>query len=321
MNVTIYLCDTSILRFEKMNEGRKSNNLNTVVIAIYGKYFETPYKNDLVVLLDILKKRQVEIVIYAPFHDYLISEFDIKVDAKAVFRSSGEVKHLANFMLSLGGDGTFLESVAFVEESSIPVLGINFGRLGFLANISTEDVDDAIDMLLTGKYSIEKRSLLQVVTNPNPFVDYPYGLNDLTLQKKGTSMITVNAFIDDEFLCTYWADGLIVATPTGSTAYSLSVGGPIISPTLSSLLISAIAPHNLTVRPFVIPDTCTLRLEVTGRSGEVLVSLDSYSYTLNLPLSLEVKKAPFHIGVVNLQGANFYKTLRNKLLWGADKRN
>ena len=304
-----------------MNEEHKPKQLGKVVIAIYGKYLEAPYKNDLVALFEILKKRQVEIVIYAPFHDYLIKEFRIELAVKAVFRSSGEVKHLADFMLSLGGDGTFLESVAFVEESCIPVLGINFGRLGFLANISTEDIDDAIDMLLIGKYSVEKRSLLQVVTNDNPFLNFPFGLNDLTLQKKGTAMITVNAYIDNEFLCTYWADGLIVATPTGSTAYSLSVGGPIVSPSLASFLISPIAPHHLTVRPFVIPDSCTLKLEVTGRSGDVLVSLDSHSHTLNLPLTIEVKKAPFYIGLVNLEGTNFYKTLRNKLLWGADKRN
>lgn len=304
-----------------MDSLQKSNESGKVVIAIYGKNLEAPFKNDLEVLLKILKNRQVEVVVYSPFHDYLIKEFDIRVPAKAVFRTSGEVKHLANFMLSLGGDGTFLESVAFVEESNIPVLGINFGRLGFLANISTEDVDDAIDMLLAGKFRVEKRSLLQVVINENPFSSFPYGLNDLTLQKKGTSMITVNAYIDDEFLCTYWADGLIVATPTGSTAYSLSVGGPIVSPSLSSFLISPIAPHHLTVRPLVIPDSCTLRFEVTSRSGDVLISLDSHSFSMNLPLTLEVKKAPFHIGLVNLHGTNFYKTLRNKLLWGADKRN
>lgn len=299
----------------------QSSNGGKVVIAIYGKYLEAPFKNDLDVLFEILDKRQVDVVIYAPFYDYLKSEFNIKVSAKAVFRTASEVKFLANFMLSLGGDGTFLESVAFVEDSNIPVLGINFGRLGFLANISTEDVDDAIHMLLNGDFYVEKRSLIQVVTSNNPFSKYPYGLNDFTLQKKGTAMITVNAYIDDEFLCTYWADGLIVATPTGSTAYSLSVGGPILSPKLSSMVISAIAPHNLTVRPFVIPDSCNLRLEATSRSGDVLVSLDSHSFTLNLPLVVELKKAPFHLGVVNLHGSNFYKTLRNKLLWGADKRN
>ncbi|NOU16394.1 MAG: NAD kinase [Bacteroidales bacterium] len=295
--------------------------LKKVVIAIYGKYLEISFKKELELLFAILQKNQVEVVIYAPFHEYLIKEFNLQISTRALFRTSGEVKHLADYMLSLGGDGTFLESVAFIEESCIPVLGINFGRLGFLANISTEDIGNAIDLLLSNNYSIENRSLLQVFTEKNPFSNFPFGLNDLTIQKKGTSMINVNAYIDDDFLCTYWADGLIISTPTGSTAYSLSVGGPIVSPSLPSFLISPIAPHHLTVRPFVIPDSCTLKLEVTGRSGEVDISLDSHSYSIALPLTLEVKKAPFHIGLVNLQGTNFFKTLRNKLLWGVDKRN
>lgn len=295
--------------------------LEKVVIAIYGKYLEISFKNELELLFAILQKNQVEVVIYAPFHEYLIKEFNLQISTRALFRTSGEVKHLADYMLSLGGDGTFLESVAFIEESCIPVLGINFGRLGFLANISTEDIGSAINLLLTNKFSIERRSLLQVFIEKNPFSNFPFGLNDLTIQKKGTSMINVNAYIDDDFLCTYWADGLIISTPTGSTAYSLSVGGPIVSPSLPSFLISPIAPHHLTVRPFVIPDSCTLKLEVTGRAGEVDISLDSHSYTMTLPLTLEVKKAPFHIGLVNLQGTNFFKTLRNKLLWGVDKRN
>lgn len=295
--------------------------LEKVVIAIYGKYLEVSFKNELELLFAILQKNQVEVVIYAPFHEYLIKEFNLQISTRALFRTSGEVKHLADYMLSLGGDGTFLESVAFIEESCIPVLGINFGRLGFLANISTEDIGNAINLLLNNKFSVERRSLLEVFTEKNPFSNFPFGLNDLTIQKKGTSMINVNAYIDDDFLCTYWADGLIISTPTGSTAYSLSVGGPIVSPSLPSFLISPIAPHHLTVRPFVIPDSCTLKLEVTGRSGEVDISLDSHSYTMTLPLTLEVKKAPFHIGLVNLKGTNFFKTLRNKLLWGVDKRN
>jgi NAD+ kinase len=304
-----------------MENSNDANGLNKVVIAIYGRHLEVSFRNELETLFEVLTKNQVEIVVYEPFHEYLVKEFDLQIPVRAVYRTPGEVKHLAHFMLSLGGDGTFLESVAFVEESCIPVLGINFGRLGFLANISTEDIQSAIDLLLNGKYSIEKRSMIQVLTDENPFKSFPFGLNDLSLQKVGTSMITVNAYIDDEFLCTYWADGLIISTPTGSTAYSLSAGGPILSPLVSSFLISPIAPHHLTVRPFVIPDSSTLRLEVTGRSVEVLVSLDSQSSTMKLPLSFKVKKAPFHIGLVNLQGTNFYTTLRNKLLWGADIRN
>ncbi len=194
-----------------------------IVIAIYGRNLEVEFKPELEILFQKLNQYQVEVVIYAPFYDFLINGVKLNLNAKAVFRTPGEVKHLAHFMLSLGGDGTFLESVAFVEESSIPVLGINFGRLGFLANISTEDIGQAIDMLLNGSFTVEKRSLLQIVSNPNPFSSFPYGLNDFTIQKKGTTMITVNAFIDEEFLCTYWADGLIISTPTGSTAYSLSV--------------------------------------------------------------------------------------------------
>ena len=304
-----------------MEDSNDAKRLSGVVIAIYGRHLEVSFRKEVEVLFNILQKHQVEIVIYAPFHEYLIKEFDLQLPVRTVYRTSGEVKHLANFMLSLGGDGTFLESVAFIEDSCIPVLGINFGRLGFLANISTEDIQCAIDLLLSGKFSIEKRSMLQVFNNANPFSNFPFGLNDFTIQKVGTSMITVNAYIDNEFLCTYWADGLIISTPTGSTAYSLSVGGPILSPLSSSFLISPIAPHHLTVRPFVIPDSSTLRLEVAGRSAEVLVSLDSHSCTMILPLTLEVKKAPFHIGLVNLQGTNFFKTLRNKLLWGADIRN
>lgn len=304
-----------------MEKETKIKRLDKVVIAIYGKHLEVEYKNELETLFEKLKQYHVDIVVFAPFYDFLVKELNLQQTVNSLFKTPSEVKSVANYMLSLGGDGTFLESVAFVEESCIPVLGINFGRLGFLANISTKDIGSAIDMLLNGDFTVENRTLLQVVADPNPFSSFPYGLNDFTLQKKGMAMITVNAYIDDEFLCTYWADGLIISTPTGSTAYSLSVGGPIVSPSLSSFVISPIAPHNLTVRPFVIPDSCTLKLEASSRSGEVLASLDSHSCTLSLPLTIEVKKASFYIGLVNLQGSNFFKTLRNKLLWGADKRN
>ena len=304
-----------------ISENRSLINSERIVIAIYGRNLEPEFKPHLEILFNKLAQSNVEVVVYASFFEVLTKNLNLNLSAKAVYRTAGEVKHLADFMLSLGGDGTFLESVAFVEDSSIPVLGINFGRLGFLANISTEDIGTSIDMLLRGEYSIEKRSLLQVISEPNPYLAFPYGLNDFTIQKIGTAMVTVNTYIDNEFLCTYWSDGLIIATPTGSTAYSLSVGGPIVSPSLPSLLISPIAPHHLTVRPFVIPDTCILKLEVTSRTGDVLTSLDSHSYSLKLPITIEIKKAPFFINLVNLKGVNMFKTLRAKLLWGADKRN
>ncbi len=292
-----------------------------MVIAIYGKGLDVKYKVEIETLFQQLYFHKAEVIIYAPFRDYLISEMGYEPIVKAVYRSPGEVKYLANFMLSLGGDGTFLDSVSFVEEAHIPVLGINFGRLGFLANISTEDIGNAIDQLLNGRYVVEPRSLLQLQTENNPFNSFPYALNDFTIQKKDKAMITINTYVNDEFLCTYWADGLIVSTPTGSTAYSLSVGGPIISPVMQSFVISPIAPHHLTVRPLVIPDTCNLRLEAVGRSGEVNISLDSRSFSISSPVSFEIKRSSFNIGLVYLKGNNFFTTLRNKLLWGADKRN
>lgn len=292
-----------------------------MVIAVYGKTLGVEFLQELQTLLNRLEKNHVEVVMFAPFHDFLKNELLFDPSVKAVFRTAGEVKYLADFMVSLGGDGTFLESVSYIEESCIPVLGINFGRLGFLANISTGEIGIAIDLLLKGRYSVEPRSMLSVSSGDGLFSTFPHGLNDFTLQKADTSMLSVNTYIDNEYLCTYWADGLIVSTPTGSTAYSLSVGGPILSPRLSAFVLSPIAPHHLTVRPFVIPDSSTIRLETNGRAGEVMVSLDSRSVISKIPLVVEIRKAPFHVGLVNLEGTNFHKTLRNKLLWGVDKRN
>lgn len=292
-----------------------------MVVAIYGKNLEIQYKKDLEFVFRKLNQKHTEVIIYAPFREHLIASLGFDPVVRSVFRSPDEVKCLANIMLSLGGDGTFLESVSFVEESGIPVLGINFGRLGFLANISTNDMEDAMELLLSNKFFTQPRSLLQVNAVNNPFNSFPYGLNDFTIQKKDTTLISINTYIDEEFLCTYWADGLIISTPTGSTAYSLSVGGPIITPTTQSFVLSPIAPHNLTVRPLVIPDSSNLRLELGSRSGEVLISLDSRTSSLPSPVSFEITKAPFHIGLICLLGKSFYSTLRNKLLWGADRRN
>ncbi len=224
-------------------------------------------------------------------------------------------------MISIGGDGTFLESVSLIEESYIPVIGINFGRLGFLAQISSEEIPQAIDQIFKGDFTVDQRTVLQIDTDHNPFGKFPFALNDMTIQKKGTTMITINAYIDGEFLCTYWADGLIISTPTGSTAYSLSVGGPIVSPNSRNFVISAIAPHHLTVRPLVIPDDSELLLEVTSREEEILISVDSRSLPIKSNISLKVTKAPFNIGVVRLKNTSFYKTLRNKFMWGIDNRN
>lgn len=292
-----------------------------MVIAIYGNRIEKNYIDSVRLLLDELSKRDTDIIVFSPFYDTLVETLGYKPKAKHLFQNPDEVKSQANLMLSIGGDGTFLESVSFVESSRIPVVGINFGRLGFLADIQSYEISTAIEQLYNGDYTVEDRAVLMLDMEENPFLESPYALNDMTIQKQGTAMVTINAYIDNEFLCTYWADGLIVSTPTGSTAYSLSVGGPIVSPESKSLIISPIAPHHLTVRPLIIPDNSTLTLELESREEKILLSLDSRSTRVQSKTTIHVRKAPFYVGIVRLKGKNFYDTLRNKLMWGADNRN
>ncbi len=292
-----------------------------MIIAIYGRSLAKEAVPELKELFSSLARFDAGVMIFTPFKKFLVDTLHFDLPTCAEFDSAAQVKMHADLMLSLGGDGTFLESVAYVEESCIPVVGINFGRRGFLAHIASGNIGEAIEQLFTNQYRVEARSMLSVTMPNNPFNPFPFGLNDFSLQKNGSSMITVNAYINNEFLCTYWADGLIVSTPTGSTAYSLSVGGPIVSPNTSAMLISPIAPHHLTVRPLLIPDNSVLRLEASGRDESVTVSLDSHSYTIPAPVSIEVAIAPFKVGVVILDGTSYYKTLRGKLMWGADSRN
>ncbi|MFP4555897.1 MAG: NAD kinase [Bacteroidales bacterium] len=292
-----------------------------MVIALYGNTIDGEHLTSIELLLAELAKHHAEVIVYAPFYSFIEKELGYKPPIKAIFRTSGEVKHFANFMISIGGDGTFLESVSYIEDSCIPVVGINFGRLGFLAHISSKDIAFAVDQIFKGEYTVENHTALRLSLNNNPFKQYPFALNDITIQKKGTTMITINTHINDEFLCTYWADGIIVSTPTGSTAYSLSVGGPVVSPLSQTFVISPIAPHNLTVRPLVIPDDSVLSLEMETRDGEILLSLDSRSIVINNSTTIKISKAPFCVGLVRLKGSSYYKTLRNKLMWGADSRN
>lgn len=292
-----------------------------MIIAVYGKYIEPEYNIVLGDLFAQLKKYNAEIWVYKPLLNYLQNNLSFNINNINEYQEPREIKGKANYMISLGGDGTFLDSVAFVQESNIPIMGVNFGRLGFLANISIPEMNNAIDLLFAGRYNVEKRSMLEVVSETNFFENFPYGLNDFTIQKSGTAMLNINTYIDNEYLSTYWADGLIISTPTGSTAYSLSVGGPIVNPNLSAFILSSIAPHHLTVRPLVIPDTSTLRLEATGRDGKVLLSLDSRSIICESPITIQIKKAPFSANVICLEGTTFYRTLREKLFWGIDKRN
>ncbi len=226
-----------------------------------------------------------------------------------------------DMLLSLGGDGTFLDSVAMTGRSGVPVLGINLGRLGFLSNTRLEDADQALRMIAARKFSIEERGLLTLEGSAE-FGEQPFALNEVSLHKRdSSSMITVHAYVDDRFLNTYWADGLIVASPTGSTAYSLSCGGPLLDPGCDAMVITPIAPHNLNVRPFVVPGSVTIRLMAEARGDKYLVNLDSRSTTLERTSELRIRRADHRVKLVHLEGQDFLDTLRDKLTWGLDVRS
>jgi len=227
-----------------------------------------------------------------------------------------------DFFITIGGDGTFLEALPTIKNKDIPLLGINTGRLGFLADISPVEIRGAINAIANNEYKIEHRAILQVKLTPVQGIDFPFALNDLTIHKRDTSsMIKIKAYIDDSFLATYWADGLIISTPTGSTAYSMSVGGPIVSPDSKNLIITPIASHNLTVRPLVIPDNHKISLKIDSRDSKFLLSLDARSFAIEKTLEVQVEKAENTIPLIKLNNYCYYSTLRNKLMWGIDKRN
>jgi NAD+ kinase len=238
-----------------------------------------------------------------------------------VYEPGDSVSHIQLF-ISIGGDGTLLESVSHIGTAGTPVLGINTGRLGFLATISREETERALAQLVNGSFTLDKRALLRLESNRDIFGKLNFGLNDFTIVKKDTSsMITIHTYIDGEFLNSYWADGIIVATPTGSTGYSLSCGGPLIFPGSGNFVITPVSPHNLTVRPIVVSDSSEISFQVEGRSRKFLVSLDSRIATIDSSISLKVRKADFKVNLVQLEGQHYFKTLRQKLNWGLDVRN
>jgi NAD+ kinase len=311
-----------------------SSSLSILVkVAIYSR----PEKSNAAVealqtLFLKLEKEGVEAMVYEPFLKQIGKHCSIKT--KNVFLHHNDIKGEVQFLFSIGGDGTFLETLTLVRDSKIPVLGINTGRLGFLSGISdARGIEFAVDAIINKKYSLEQRTLLQLDVKGKYFSDCPFALNEIAVQKTDyPSMITIHAFLNDKFLNSYWADGLIVATPTGSTAYSLSCGGPIVMPDLDNFVIAPIAPHNLNVRPIIISSDVIVTLIVEarfyrtssfagGRSKKFLVSLDSRSEIVSTSVKLKIKKANFTLSLVKLESHDFLSTLRNKLMWGADKRN
>lgn len=292
-------------------------------IGIYGQFYHTNSEIHIQSILNALQQRDVEIFIEENFHRLMKKheEFHPTLSSLPTF---SKLDNTYDLFFSIGGDGTILKSITFVRNLNIPIVGVNTGRLGFLATIQKEDIAISISEILHGNYEISERSLLSLTTSPDheEIVPLNFALNEIAVNRKNTtSMIKVETIVDNEYLTSYWSDGLIIATPTGSTGYSLSCGGPVIDPDNKSLVITPIAPHNLNVRPFVLPDTSIIELKVSGREEIHLVSLDSRIVTIKNETRLTIKKAPFTIKLVQLKDESFTKTLRKKLLWGEDKRN
>lgn len=289
-------------------------------IAIHGRSFTTDTQPYIQALFDILKGRQIEYAISSSFYAFLLSAGVNPYTEKSYPHPHGAPD--ADFMFSIGGDGTLLESVMQSRSRQIPILGINTGRLGFLATVSPAMIADSLEALFQGNFQTEDRTLVSLLSDTDLFEDYNFALNDFTITKTDTSsMITVHAYLDGEFLNSYWADGLIVSTPTGSTGYSLSCGGPVVLPTNDVFVITPISPHNLNVRPMIIPDISRLSFRVESRSSNFLVSLDSRFRIVDSTVTLMVKKELFKARLVKLSQDTFVQTLRTKLHWGLDARN
>ena len=290
-------------------------------VAIYGRSTIDNTSEHIQLLFRKFYEHNIEILIYEPFYNFLHPKIKIEGTIK-FFNSHSDLNKNIDYLLSLGGDGTFLETLTYIRDLGIPVLGINTGRLGFLANVAKTEINTAIEALIHKNFSIEKRTLLSVSASNNLFGEVNYALNELTIFKKdSSSMITIHTYINNDYLNSYFADGLIISTPTGSTAYSLSCGGPLVMPGSQNFIITPIAPHNLNVRPLVISDNNEIKLKVEGRSSHYLASLDSRNEIIDSSVELTIKKADFCLHLIKLENQNFFNTIRNKLLWGLDKRN
>lgn len=291
-------------------------------IALYGKSFSVERSAYLRQLVDGLRQNDVKLAVYKPFYELIKSHIFPAEHDIVVFSTHDELVAFADMVCSIGGDGTLLDTLPLIRNSNIPVLGINMGRLGFLSSISKHEIDYAVNQLIAGKYSLEKRSLIQLENPPDLFPVINYALNELTIfRKETTSLIVVQVYVDDQFVNAYWADGLIVATPTGSTAYSLSAGGPILTPHSANFVITPIATHNLSVRPIVIPDDSVIKLRVVGRHTTYTLSMDSRMAEMDDTVDIVIQKAPFSLNMVIMEGKDFFGTIRDKLLWGLDVRN
>lgn len=290
-------------------------------IALYGKAFGSDYNELMRNVLKILKESSVDIVVYEPFYNDIRHCFDDD-DVYERFTANDDIKGDVDVLFSFGGDGTMLDSLHIVKDSGIPVLGINTGNLGFLASVSPQETGEAVRNIVKRNYHIESRSLIQINDTNKIFNGINYALNEVSICRKNNgSLIVVDVYIDDMLLNKYWADGVILATPTGSTAYSMSVGGPIMAPNAESFLITPIAAHNLTVRPVVIPDKSVVKIKVEGRSDTFALGLDSRIVEADKNMIIELRKSDFTFNMIKMKDENFFETIRRKLSWGNDIRN
>ena len=291
-------------------------------IAVYGPEFNERSHSAIAALFAYLGSKSAEVFVDAHFFNSILEHSSINIKAYTLGTFT-DLDDSFDLMISVGGDGTILRAITHVKDLDIPIVGINTGRLGFLATIKRDDIIGALDQIFEGKYRISKRSVLSVTTNQKESnFELDFALNEVTVSRKNTtSMISIETWLDDEYLNSYWADGLIISTPTGSTGYSMSCGGPVIMPESDSLVITPIAPHNLNARPLVISAKHKIRLNVSGREHEYLVSLDSRINSLDNSIGITIKKAAFDIKMIELEAGTYIQTLRKKLLWGADPRN
>ena len=290
-------------------------------IAIYGREFSNTALPYIQQVFDSLMQFGIEPFVYDKFSQFISGKvfFPKKLH---LFRNHNDLKGQVDVLVSLGGDGTILDTVTLVRDSGIPVIGINFGRLGFLASINKDEIHSAIERLINKQFTLDSRNLVRLHSENEIFGDENFALNDVIIHRRDNSaMMLIHAYLNDEFLNSYWADGLIIATPTGSTAYSLSCGGPIVFPKSGNFVITPVSPHNLNVRPVIISDSNTLSFELEGRSSKYLLSCDSRTEVIDSSMKFRVRKAEFQFNLIRLNNESYLSTLRNKLLWGIDTRN
>ncbi|OJU76041.1 MAG: NAD kinase [Bacteroidetes bacterium 47-18] len=293
-----------------------------MLIALYNRVYEKEDFHILEHTVALLQSHNVTLAVYEKLYEALLNDGVSFLNTPVIFHDYQKLPADTHCLISFGGDGTILDVVTFIGNKQIPVMGINLGRLGFLAAVGKDEIEQAIRQLMMGNYTIDERALMHLDSNLPVFEDAPFALNEFTIHRLQTSsMIKVHTYLNGEFLNTYWADGLVIATPTGSTGYSLSCNGPVVFPQASNFIITPVAPHNLNIRPIVVPDDTVISFEMEGRTDEFLCTLDARSATITKDYQLAIRKESFSFKLIRLDEHNFLKTIRQKLYWGVDSRN